>query len=135
MSTREAVHAEVDQLPEGALETLSRALARWREDPMQFAIDTAPFDDEPESEAEREGVASAKAQIAAGLGVQPDEVVRLLNEVECPGEDSFKAMLDSLPIDDEPLTPAERAALDARRNSIAPVFTMEQVEALLHALK
>ena len=79
MSTREALHQELDELPDGVLETVSRALQRLREDPIQFAIDTAPFDDEPESEAEREGVARAKAQMAAGLGVSPEVVARLMD--------------------------------------------------------
>ena len=78
MTTRAAIHEAIDELPEGVLETLARALERLRDDPFQFMLDNAPIDDEPETEAERAGVTLAKAQLANGLGVPHDEVVRRL---------------------------------------------------------
>ena len=78
MVTRAALHEEIDNLPDGVLETVSRAFERLRADRSRFMLDNAPVDDEPESEAEREGVALAKGQIAAGLGIPHEEVVRLL---------------------------------------------------------
>lgn len=64
MTTRAAIHEAIDELPEGVLETLARALERLREDPFQFMLDNAPTDDEPESEAEREAVDRARASAA-----------------------------------------------------------------------
>ena len=79
MTTREALHATIDQLPEGVLSAVGRALERLRDDPVQFARDMTPYDDEPESEYERRAVADARAQLAAGLGIAHNEVVRRLD--------------------------------------------------------
>ena len=61
MSTREALHKEIDMLPDSVLETLFCAFGRQRDDPFRFMLDNAPIDDEPESEVERAAVAIAKA--------------------------------------------------------------------------
>jgi hypothetical protein len=79
MSTREALHEAIDELPDGVIETLARALERLRVDPVGFALDNAPIDDEPETEAEREAVAQARASLAAGRGIPDDEVGRILD--------------------------------------------------------
>ncbi len=46
MSTREALHKEIDMLPDSVLETLFCAFGRQRDDPFRFMLDNAPIDEE-----------------------------------------------------------------------------------------
>ena len=78
MTTRAALHEAIDELPEGVLETLARALERLRDDPFQFMLDNAPMDDEPVTEAECAALDKARAQVAAGQVISNEEVTRLL---------------------------------------------------------
>ena len=58
MTTKEALHRLIDELPEDTLPAVERYLASVRDDPMLRVLLTAPEDDEPSSPAE---VASARA--------------------------------------------------------------------------
>jgi hypothetical protein len=64
MTTKEALHRLIDQLPEADAERLLRTLQI--EDPVLRAIATAPVDDEPETDDERRGVREARAEAARG---------------------------------------------------------------------
>jgi hypothetical protein len=47
MTTKEALHRLIDDLPEDALPAVERYLASVRDDPVVKALVTAPIDDEP----------------------------------------------------------------------------------------
>jgi hypothetical protein len=47
MSTREQLHAMIDQLPDVQLSSIETVLRRFLEDPVRLALMTAPDDDEP----------------------------------------------------------------------------------------
>jgi hypothetical protein len=66
MTTKEALHRLIEDLPEAAWPGVERYLASVRDDPVLRAILTAPSDEEPESAEEREGVAEARAEAARG---------------------------------------------------------------------
>lgn len=57
MTTRESLHAMLDELPEEELERLEAWLEAQRERrAFVEMLENAPYDDEPETEAEREAV-------------------------------------------------------------------------------
>ncbi len=67
MSSKDVLHQLVDSLPERALREAERYLrALQTEDPVLRAALLAPYDDEPETEDERAGVADALAEVARG---------------------------------------------------------------------
>jgi len=68
MTTRDRLHRWADVLPEAELDTAERVLAALAGalDPAAPAARLAPDDDEPETAAERAGVAEALAAYAAG---------------------------------------------------------------------
>lgn len=69
MGVKEEIHQLVDQLMESELPAARRFLEYLRDvgsDPVLRALETAPWDDEPESEEERAAVHVAREQIARG---------------------------------------------------------------------
>jgi len=66
VTTKESLHRLVDELPDVALPAAARYLAALRDDPLALLLLTAPVDDEPESDEERQAV--QKARDAAGRG-------------------------------------------------------------------
>ena len=73
MTTKERLHQLVDELPDGEVSEAERLLSALRiDDPVLRALDTAPYDDEPETDEERAAVAEAREAIARG-DVVPDE--------------------------------------------------------------
>jgi len=68
MTTRERLYRWAEVLPEAEIETAERVLAALAGalDPAARAALLAPDDDEPETAAERAGVAEALAAYAAG---------------------------------------------------------------------
>lgn len=58
MSSREELHKLVDHIPEANVPAASKIL-RALVDPVELSLLTAPPDDEPESEEEREAVEKA----------------------------------------------------------------------------
>jgi hypothetical protein len=77
MTTREALYRLVDSIPTAQLDDARKRLEPLA-DPFLAALSSAPIDDEPETDEERELVAEAKADIAAGNFVSLDEVRREL---------------------------------------------------------
>ncbi len=53
----------VEELPEFDAERALHALQRWRDDPVALALETAPYDDEPETPEEQVAVEQARAEV------------------------------------------------------------------------
>lgn len=66
--TRETLHRLVEDLPETHLGAAESALASLREaeDPVVWTLEHAPFDDEPETPAERAAVEAARRELREG---------------------------------------------------------------------
>jgi hypothetical protein len=71
MVTKERLHDLVDALDEADVATVGRileALTGLEAEAPFYTAETAPLDDEPETEAERAAVAEARAEVARGEG-------------------------------------------------------------------
>ena len=76
MSTREALYRLIDELPERELREAERLLKALRiDDPLLRALETAPWDDEPETDEERAAVQEAREALARGEVIPDDELV------------------------------------------------------------
>ena len=75
MSAKEQLRERIETLTEHEAERTLRLLDDLR-DPVAGFLDSAPLDDEPGTEEERQAVAEAEADIAAGRTVPLDEVLR-----------------------------------------------------------
>lgn len=88
MTTREALHTLIDELPDGVLPEVERYLqsvhaenigqispAIPADDPLWLAFQNAPEDDEPLTPDEIASIEEGKAEIARGEGI-PWEAVR-----------------------------------------------------------
>ena len=62
MTTKAAVHQIIEELPQSELVAAGRFLAYLRDmaDPVRRALLTAPWDDEPETEDERQAAQEAR---------------------------------------------------------------------------
>ena len=84
MVTREELHNMIDFLPDSILEASGQAFLDFlkKEDPVLFALLTAPEDDEPETEEERTAVDEVLEDIRTGRAelIPHDEVVKRLME-------------------------------------------------------
>ena len=84
MVTREELHNMIDFLPDSILEASGQAFLDFlkKEDPVLFALITAPEDDEPESEEERAAVDEVLEDIRTGRAelIPHGEVVKRLME-------------------------------------------------------
>lgn len=84
-SMSSALRHEIDELvkalPEEELPALQRFVAflASQSDPVLRSLRNAPMDDEPETDAEREAVAHARAQIARGEVFTTEEVLAELD--------------------------------------------------------
>jgi hypothetical protein len=78
MMTRDALYQLVDALPEGAMEAAAEYLAALRDDPLLRRLLSAPWDDEPETAAERAAAQAADEDFRAGRVASLDEVKREL---------------------------------------------------------
>ncbi|MYC28602.1 MAG: hypothetical protein F4X65_00720 [Chloroflexi bacterium] len=74
MVTREELHNIIDFLPDSVLAAGGQVFLDFlkKEDPVLFALLTAPQDDEPETEEERAAVEEAYESIARGERMIPD---------------------------------------------------------------
>ena len=72
MTTREALHRLIDELPDEEAERVLRALTIA--DPVERSLTLAPLDDEPETGEELEGLREARAQAARGELIADDEL-------------------------------------------------------------
>jgi hypothetical protein len=77
--TRQHIHELIDRLPDTQLTTVA-GLLESMVDPVETTLRNAPFDDEPETEAERLAVAQARASIerSGGKAVPHHEAMRRL---------------------------------------------------------
>lgn len=84
MTVKEHLRQLVDELPEGELVAAERYLEYLRDRSaiahgrLPAVLRNAPFDDEPETNEERVGVAEAWADLAAGRVMSHDEARRRL---------------------------------------------------------
>ena len=78
MMTRDTLYRLVDELPDDAMDAAAEYLAALRDDPLLRALLAAPWDDEPETDAERAAVAEAEEDFRAGRVVSLDDVKREL---------------------------------------------------------
>ena len=80
MSSRDALHRLVEELPESEVPRAERVLEALKEtaepEGPLYTLDTAPLDDEPETEDERAAVAEAREEHRRGEGVPHEEVKR-----------------------------------------------------------
>jgi hypothetical protein len=81
MTTAEArikLHDLIESLPSDDVPTALRVLEALNStsDSLPLALRDIPFDDEPETEEERAGVAEARREIEEGKGIPHDEVMR-----------------------------------------------------------
>jgi hypothetical protein len=73
VTVREELHKIVDHIPETDVATVRKFL-RSLVDPVELSLLSAPVDDEPESEAEREAVERARRE--PGRGTPHEDVLR-----------------------------------------------------------
>ena len=76
--TRDALYQLVDELPDDAMDAAAEYLAALRDDPLLRRLLSAPWDDEPETEAERIAAQGAEDDFRAGRVVSLDDVKREL---------------------------------------------------------
>jgi hypothetical protein len=73
VTTKEAIHRLVDELPDYEAERLLQTLSI--EDPVLRAIALAPIDDEPETAEEAAAVQEGLAALAEGRLIDDDQLV------------------------------------------------------------
>ncbi len=80
MTVKERLHHLVDVLPERELETAAHVLEALHAtaDPVAWALDNAPLDDEPYTQEEQAAVEEAYEDVASGTTFTLDEVKREL---------------------------------------------------------
>jgi hypothetical protein len=80
MSVKDRLHRLVDALPESEVPTAERILDALRAtaDPVAWALDNAPLDDEPDDDDFDGGLTEAREEMRAGKGIPHEEVKRML---------------------------------------------------------
>lgn len=80
MGGRKALHRLIDDLPEQDLPVAARVLEGLRatSDPVLRALQTAPLDDEPDTDDVDGGLSEARREAAEGKGISHDDVKREL---------------------------------------------------------
>jgi hypothetical protein len=73
MTTKEALHRLIDDLPDDALPGVERYLSAVRDDPMMRALMAAPLDDEPTTPDEDAGAREAIERYRRGEFVTADD--------------------------------------------------------------
>jgi hypothetical protein len=78
MSLKDRLHHLVDTLPESEVPTAERILEALRAtaDPVAWALDNAPLDDEPDDDDFDGGLTEAREDVAAGRVFTMEEVKR-----------------------------------------------------------
>ncbi|MGH8068856.1 MAG: hypothetical protein ACRERE_27210 [Candidatus Entotheonellia bacterium] len=68
MTTKATLHQLIEELPESELVAAERFLAYLRDmaDPVRRALLTAPWDDDPETDEERQAVQEARDELVRG---------------------------------------------------------------------
>lgn len=80
MTTKERLHQAVEIMSDEEAASALQTLAEASGDPVTWVLDHAPLDDEPESEGEREAVASARAD--RNRGIEPVALDDVLAEFD-----------------------------------------------------
>jgi hypothetical protein len=75
MTTKERLHALVDELSEREAERALSLVEKEREDPMVAAFRDAPEDDEPWTDEDEAAMAEVEADRAAGVPLIPLEEI------------------------------------------------------------
>ena len=76
MTTKEALHRLIDELPEAEIAEAERFLKGLQiPDPVLRAIELAPLDDEPETDEERTAVQEARDEAARGELIDDADLV------------------------------------------------------------
>jgi len=80
MTDKATLHQLIEELPDSELVAAARFLAYLRDmaDPVHRALLTAPWDDEPETEEERQAVQEAREELARGETHRLEDVRREL---------------------------------------------------------
>jgi hypothetical protein len=78
MTTRQALHQLLDELPEELLSMAEERLAALRDDPFLRFLMAAPVDDEPLDDEDLAALAEADAEIARGETIPWEEAERRL---------------------------------------------------------
>ena len=80
MTTKATLHQIIEEIPDSELVAAERFLSYLRDmaDPVRRALLTAPWDDEPETEDERQAVQEARNELARGEVYPLDGVRREL---------------------------------------------------------
>lgn len=76
VTVKEQLHQAVDAMTEEEARAALRTLAEASGDPVAWMLAHAPLDDEPETDEERDAVAEAKQERAAGVPGIPLEQVK-----------------------------------------------------------
>jgi hypothetical protein len=86
MSDKATLHQLIEELPDSELVAAERFLAYLRDmaDPVRRALLTAPWDDEPETEEERQAVQEAREQLARGETIPDADLWRRLGHEPRP---------------------------------------------------
>lgn len=80
MTVKEKLYHLVNALPETELLAAERYLEYLAHsaDPVALALELAPEDDEPVTDADRAAMAEARAELDAGLGIPSEQLKREL---------------------------------------------------------
>jgi hypothetical protein len=86
MTDKEILHQLIEELPESEFVAAARFLTYLRDmaDPVHRALSTAPWDDEPETEEERQAVQEAREELARGETISDTELWRRLGHEPSP---------------------------------------------------
>ena len=86
MAPKATLHQLIEELPESELMTAERFLAYLRDmaDPVRRALLTAPWDDEPETEEERQAVQEAREELARGETIPDADLWQRLGQEPRP---------------------------------------------------
>jgi len=86
MPLKDRLHQLVDELPESELPTAERVLSALTAtaDPVLRALLAAPWDDEPETQEERQAVQEAREELARGEAIPDAELWRRLGHAPRP---------------------------------------------------
>jgi hypothetical protein len=75
VTTKEALHRLIDELPDEELSEAERILrALTIADPVERSLTLAPLDDEPDTDDELDGLREARAQAARGELIPDDQL-------------------------------------------------------------
>jgi hypothetical protein len=81
VTTRDDLHHLGDELPDHSIEAAALWLVRVR-DPMIARLETAPPDDEPFTEEERQAVERAREAFDRGEGIPLEQLMAELDEAD-----------------------------------------------------